>query len=158
LWPCSRRSGAGGGWWPAFVCAPGRAGAHGGGLFPGPARFIAFGAAAGELIADKQPDMGSRWAPRGLSLRLGFSTMAGHELAGAAGAVVAAAAAPITARGRSLLRGQLSDRPASLLAAALEDAISYGLVGLATRKRPRLRMLRNEGPRFGFRASPLRNR
>jgi hypothetical protein len=66
--------------------------ARGGGLFPGPARFIAFGAAAGELIADKQPDMGSRWAPRGLSLRLGFCTMAGHELAGADGAIVAAAA------------------------------------------------------------------
>jgi hypothetical protein len=47
--------------------------ARGGGPFAGPARFIAFGAAAGELIADKQPDMGSRWAPRGLSLRLGFS-------------------------------------------------------------------------------------
>jgi uncharacterized membrane protein len=110
--------------------------ARGGGPFAGPARFIAFGAAAGELIADKQPDMGSRWAPRGLSLRLGFSTMAGHELAGAEGAVVAAAAALITARGGSLLREQLSDRPASLLAAVLEDAISYGLVGLATSNAP----------------------
>jgi uncharacterized membrane protein len=109
---------------------------RGGGPFAGAARFIAFGAAAGELIADKQPDMGSRWSPRGLSLRLGFCTMAGYELAGANGAVVAAAAALITARGGSLLREQLSDRPVSLLAAVLEDAISYGLVGLATRNGP----------------------
>jgi hypothetical protein len=63
---------------------------------------------------------------------LGFCTMAGHELAGVDGAVLAAAAALITARGGPLLRGQLSDRSASLLAAVLEDAISYALVGLAT--------------------------
>jgi hypothetical protein len=62
--------------------------------------------------------------------------MAGHKLAGAEGAVVAAAAALITARGGSLIREQLSDRPASLLAAVLEDAISYGLVGLATWNAP----------------------
>jgi uncharacterized membrane protein len=110
--------------------------ARGGGPFAGAARFIAFGAAAGELVADKQPDMGSRWSPRGLSLRLGFCSMAGHELAGADGAVVAAAAALITARGGSFAREQLSDRSASLLAAVVEDAISYGLVGLATRNAP----------------------
>ena len=110
--------------------------AHGRGLFPGPARFIAFGAAAGELIADKQPDMGSRWSPRGLSFRLGFSGMGGHELAGPRGAGVAAGAALITARAGSLLRGQITDRSASLLAAMLEDAVSYSLVVLATRDAP----------------------
>lgn len=110
--------------------------AHGRGLFPGPARFIAFGAAAGELIADKQPDMPSRWSPRGLSFRLGFSAMGGQEVAGAGGAAVAAAAALISARAGSLLRGQIADRSASLLAAMVEDAVSYTLVGLATRDAP----------------------
>jgi uncharacterized membrane protein len=108
--------------------------ARGGGPFPGPARFIAFGAAAGELIADKQPDMRSRWAPRGVSMRLGFSSMAGEELAGPGGAAVAAIAALITARCGSLLRGRITNRPASLAAAVLEDALSYGLVALATRQ------------------------
>ncbi|HEY1507620.1 MAG TPA: hypothetical protein VGF93_01360 [Solirubrobacteraceae bacterium] len=112
---------------PAVLAARGR------GLFPGGARFVAFGAAAGELVADKQPDMGSRWAPRGLSLRLGFSAMAGHDLAGPAGAAAAAAAALVAARVGSLLRGRLSGRPAALPAALLEDAVSYGLVVLATR-------------------------
>src|SRR5580700_5259431 len=47
------------------------------GPLAGPARFIAFGAAAGELIADKQPQMSSRLALRGLALRLGFSSSGG---------------------------------------------------------------------------------
>src|ERR1700729_52083 len=72
--------------------------ARGGGPFPGPARFIAFGAAAGEIVADKQPDMRSRWAPRGLSMRLAFSSMGGEELAGPAGAVLAAITSLISAR------------------------------------------------------------
>ena len=106
--------------------------ARGGGPFPGPARFIAFGAATGEFVADKQPDMGSRWRPRGLTLRLGFSTMAGHELAGWSGAAAAATAALITARGGSLLRARLNERPVSLAAAVFEYILSYGLVSLAT--------------------------
>jgi hypothetical protein len=110
--------------------------AHGRGLFPGPGRFVVFGAAAGELIADKQPDMPSRWSPRGLSFRLGFSAMGGHDLAGAGGAAVAAGAALITARAGSFLRGQITDRPAALAAAMLEDALSYTLVGLATKNTP----------------------
>jgi uncharacterized membrane protein len=112
---------------PAVLAARGR------GLFAGGARFVAFGAAAGELVADKQPDMGSRWAPRGLTLRLGFSAMAGHDLAGRAGAAAAATAALITARAGSLLRARLSGQAAALPAAFLEDALSYGLVLLATR-------------------------
>jgi hypothetical protein len=126
--------GAGGGL--RSFAPPATLAAHGRGLFPGPARFIAFGAAAGELIADKQPDMPSRWSPRGLSLRLGFSTMGGYELAGAGGAALAAGAALITARVFSLLRGQITDRSASLVAAMLEDALSYSLVDLATRSTP----------------------
>lgn len=71
-----------------------------------------------------------------MSFRLGFSGMGGHELAGAGGAAVAAGAALITARAGSLLRGQITDRSASLLAAMLEDAVSYSLVVLATRDAP----------------------
>jgi uncharacterized membrane protein len=108
--------------------------ARGGGPFPGPARFIAFGAAAGEIVADKQPDMRSRWAPRGLSMRLAFSSMGGEELAGPAGAVLAAITSLISARAGSLLRGRITNRPASLAAAVLEDVLSYGLVDVATRQ------------------------
>ncbi len=67
-------------------------------------------------------------------MRLGFSSMAGEELAGPAGAAVAAIAALITARCGSLLRGRITNRHASLAAAVLEDALSYGLVDLATRR------------------------
>ncbi len=111
---------------PAVLAARGR------GPFAGPARFVAFGAAAGEIVADKQPDMESRWSPRGLSFRLLFSSTAGHELAGPTGAVVAAAAALISARAGSLIRGALSRQPVSFIAAVSEDFVSYGLVALVT--------------------------
>jgi len=114
---------------PAVLAARGR------GPFAGAARFIAFGAAVGELIADKQPGMGTRWAPRGLSLRLGFSATAGHELAGLDGAVLAGAVAVLAARVGSLARarvGQDANRHAALRAAILEDFLSYALVTLAT--------------------------
>ena len=107
--------------------------ARGAGPFAGPARFIAFGAAAGELIADKQPTMGSRWSPRGLSFRLAFSATAGRELGGWPGAVAAAAAALATARGGSLARSRLAGTPAAFWAAIAEDMLSYGLVAAATR-------------------------
>jgi len=88
------------------------------------------------LGAGKQPGMGSRWAPRGLSLRLGFSGTAGHELAGLDGAVLAGAAAVLAARVGSLARarvGQDTSRHAALRAAVFEDFLSYALVTLATR-------------------------
>ncbi|MGO9898339.1 MAG: hypothetical protein ACLP0J_01290 [Solirubrobacteraceae bacterium] len=102
------------------------------GPLAGPARFIAFGAAAGELIADKQPQMGSRWAPRGLTLRLGFSSTGGRELGGWQGAGVAASAALFSAFAGSRLRVKVRGRPAPF-AAAVEDALSYGLVLAAVR-------------------------
>jgi hypothetical protein len=103
------------------------------GPLAGPARFIAFGAAAGELIADKQRDMGSRWSPRGLTLRLGFSSTGGRELSGWPGAAVAAAGALVSAFVGSRLRVKVRGRRAQLAAAVAEDALSYGLVLAAVR-------------------------
>jgi hypothetical protein len=106
---------------------------HDRGPLAGPARFIAFGAAGGELIADKLPNMGSRWAPRGLTLRLGFSSTGGCELGGWPGAGIAAAAALASAFAGSRLRVKVRGRAAQLAAAAAEDALSYGLVLAAVR-------------------------
>jgi uncharacterized membrane protein len=106
------------------------------GPFAGAARFIAFGAAAGELIADKQPDMKSRLSPRGLTLRIGLSGNAGHELAGWGGAGIAAAAAVATAFAGSHVRAHVRDSRAQWIAAVVEDATSYALVlaGTSTRQ------------------------
>jgi hypothetical protein len=109
---------------------------HGRGPFAGPARFIAFGAAAVELIADKQPQMVSRWTPRGLALRLGFSSSGGRDLGGWGGAGVASVAALAAAFAGSRLRGKVRGRPAQLAAAVAEDALSYGLVLHAVRRTP----------------------
>jgi uncharacterized membrane protein len=108
--------------------------ARGSGPFAGGGRFIAFGAAIGEVIADKQPDMGSRWSPRGLSFRLAFCTAAGRDVAGWTGALVADATALTAARVGSLVRGRIAGRPGALPAAVLEDILSYSLVTLATRR------------------------
>jgi uncharacterized membrane protein len=109
--------------------------AHGLGPLAGPARFIAFGAAAGELIADKLPQMPSRWSSRGLSLRLGFSSVGGRELAGWPGAVVAGAAALASAFVGSRLRVMVHGRRAQFAAAVFEDSLSYALVFSALRGR-----------------------
>ena len=101
---------------------------HGRGPLSGPARFIGFGAAAGELIADKLPGMPSRFSPRGLSLRLAFSSTGGHLLAGAPGAAIAAVAAVGSAFAGSRLRTKVHGPGRQLAAAALEDALSYSLV------------------------------
>ena len=106
---------------------------HDRGPLAGPARFIALGAGAGELIADKQPQMPSRLSRRGLTLRLGFSISGGHELAGWAGAGVAAAGALAAAVAGSELRTLVRGRRSQLAAAVAEDAMSYGLVLAATR-------------------------
>jgi hypothetical protein len=82
------------------------------GPLAGPARFIAFGAAAGELIADKQPQMSSRLAPPGLALRLGFSSSGGRDSGGWQGAGVAAVAALAAMFAGSWLRGKVHGRPA----------------------------------------------
>jgi uncharacterized membrane protein len=101
---------------------------HGRGPLTGPARFIAFGAAAGELIADKLPDMPSRFSPRGLTLRLAFSATGGRLLAGAPGAALAATAALGSAFAGSRLRTKVHDQRWQFAAAVAEDALSYSLV------------------------------
>lgn len=109
--------------------------AHGLGPLAGPAQFIAYGAAAGELIADKLPQMPSRWSARGLSLRLGFSSVGGHELAGWPGAAVAGGAALASAFVGSRLRTMVHGRGAQFAAAAFEDSLAYALVFAAMQDR-----------------------
>ena len=109
--------------------------AHRLGPLAGPARYIAYGGAAGEVIADKLPQMPSRWSLRGLSLRLGFSSIGGHELAGWPGAGVAGAAALASAFAGSHLRVMVRGRNAQFAAAVFEDSLSYALVFAAMRGR-----------------------
>ena len=109
--------------------------ADGLGPLAGSARYIAYGGAAGEVIADKLPQMPSRWSLRGLSLRLGFSSIGGHELAGWPGAGVAGAAALASAFAGSHLRVMVHGREAQFAAAVFEDSLSYALVFAAMRGR-----------------------
>ena len=101
---------------------------HGRGPLAGSARFIAFGAAAGEIIADKLPAMPSRWSARGLSLRLTFSATGGRLLGGGPGAAIAAAAALGSAYAGSRLRTEVHGSGRQFGAAVAEDALSYALV------------------------------
>jgi uncharacterized membrane protein len=105
---------------------------HGRGPFAGRARFIAFGAGAAELIADKLPNTPSRWSPRGMSPRLVFSAAGGHMLGGTPGAAIAVAAAAGAAFTGSRLRVKVRGHGRQLAAAAAEDALSYSLVLTAT--------------------------
>jgi uncharacterized membrane protein len=94
----------------------------------GRARFVVFGAAAVELIADKLPSTPSRWSARGMSPRLVFSGAAGGLLGGGPGAAIAVAAALGAAFTGSRLRVKVHGQAAQLVAAAAEDALSYSLV------------------------------
>jgi hypothetical protein len=110
-------------------------GAYGLGPLAGPARFIAYGAAFGEVIADKLPQMPSRWSRRGLSPRAGFSSIGGHELAGWPGAGVAGVAALASAFVGSRLRVMVRGGEAKFAVAVFEDSLSYALVFAAMRGR-----------------------
>ncbi len=101
---------------------------HGRGPFTGRARFIALGAAAVELIADKDPRMPSRWSPRGMSPRVAFSAAGGGVLGGGPGGAIAVVAAVGAAFAGSRLRVKVHDRGPQLVAACAEDALSYALV------------------------------
>jgi uncharacterized membrane protein len=103
-------------------------GVHGRGPLAGRARFIAFGAGAAELIADKLPQTPSRWSARGMSLRLAFSATGGRMLGGGPGAAIAMAAAVGAAFVGSHLRVKVHGRGRQLVAAVAEDALSYSLV------------------------------
>ncbi len=105
---------------------------HGRGPLAGRARFVAFGAGAVELIADKLPRTPSRWSARGMTPRLLFSAAGGQALGGGPGAAIAAAAALGAAFAGSRLRGRVPGRGRQLLAAVAEDALCYSLVLTAT--------------------------
>ncbi|MFZ0387939.1 MAG: hypothetical protein WAL22_19915 [Solirubrobacteraceae bacterium] len=100
--------------------------------FAGRARFIAFGVAAAELIADKSSRTPSRWSASGMSPRLALSAAGGHALGGGPGAAIAVAAAVGSAFAGSRLRVKVHGRGRQLVAAAVEDALSYSLVLTAT--------------------------
>ena len=100
--------------------------------FGGRARFIAVGAAAVELIADKLPSTPSRWSARGMSARVVFSATGGGVLGGGPGVAIAVAAAAGAAFAGSRLRAQVHGRGRQLVAAVAEDALSYSLVLTAT--------------------------
>ena len=100
---------------------------HSRGPLAGRARFIAFGAAAVELIVDKDPRTPSRWSPRGMSGRLVFSAAGGRALAGGPGAAIAVAGAVGAAFAGSRLRMKVHGRARQLAAAVAEDALSYSL-------------------------------
>jgi uncharacterized membrane protein len=106
--------------------------AHGRGPLDGRARFIVFGAAAVELIADKHPSTPSRWSPRGMAPRVAFSAAGGRVLGGGPGAAIAVAAAVGAAFTGSQLRMKVQGRGRQLVAAVAEDALSYSLVLTAT--------------------------
>ena len=105
---------------------------HGRGPLTGRARFVVFGVAAAELVADKLPSMPSRWSVRGMSGRLVFSAGAGRVLGGGPGAAVAAAAAVGAAFAGSRLRMMVHEPRRQIAAAVAEDALSYALVLAAT--------------------------
>jgi uncharacterized membrane protein len=101
---------------------------HGRGPLTGRARFIAFGAGAAELIADKLPSAPNRWSLRGMSLRLVLSATGGRMLGGGPGAAIAVAAAVGAGFTGSRLRVKVHGAGRQLMAAAAEDALSYSLV------------------------------
>jgi uncharacterized membrane protein len=98
----------------------------------GPARYVAFAAAVGELIGDKNPRTPSRWSLRGMSGRVAVSATGGRVLGGGPGAAIAVAAAVGSAFAGSHLRVKVRGRGRQLVAAVAEDTLSYSLVLSAT--------------------------
>lgn len=106
---------------------------RGRGPLTGPTRFLVLGPAAVELVADKNPRMGTRWSVRGLSARVGFSSTGGYRLDGWRGAGVATGAALGAAWMGSRIRTNIRDRRAQLAAAVAEDVVCYAVVLAAAR-------------------------
>jgi uncharacterized membrane protein len=90
------------------------------------ARAAVLLAAAGELVADKLPDMPSRLARRGLTGRLLSSTISGARVAGLSGAATAAGAALASAVAGHAARVRF----AGPLAAVGEDCVAIALASL----------------------------
>ena len=94
-----------------------------------PARAV-LAAATGEMIADKLPSMPSRLARRGLSGRILSSAVAGHSVAGAAGAATGTACALTSA-----VVGNRARAAAGPLAAFAEDWLAISLATLGASRR-----------------------
>jgi uncharacterized membrane protein len=90
---------------------------------------------AGELVADKLPATPPRSEPPGLAGRIASAAASGAAVAGAPGAMIAAAVAGVATfalqRGRAAL-GRRTGIPDPALG-ALEDAIALGLAVWSTR-------------------------
>ena len=92
------------------------------------ARFIVWGAATGELIADKQSDMGPRTSRRGLTLRLLSAGRCGYATARPRGCALAIAVALPVACCASLVRRREN---ASRWDGYVEDALAIAVAALA---------------------------
>lgn len=110
------------------------------GALAGKAARPAAGAAVGtELVLDKMPFTASRLDPPGLAGRLAFAAAAGALIARAAerpalpAAVVACAAALVTAKVGHDARVAAAERVPPLVAAVVEDALALGLASAAAR-------------------------
>ena len=105
-------------------------------LFNDAGRFIVWGAAVGELIADKQPDLGRRTARRGLTLRTLSAARCGYAAAGTWGGALAVAVALPVAFAASAFRRRVS---ATRCDGYVEDALAIAVATLAAQRlRPSL--------------------
>ena len=80
---------------------------------------LVMGLALGELIADKQPDIGPRTSARGLSFRIVSAALTGRQLGGTRGSLIAVATAVPTAFAATRLRTRTGAG-----AAYVEDALA----------------------------------
>jgi uncharacterized membrane protein len=115
---------------PAALALAGRLGR-------GQTRVAVIAAGAGELAFDKLPSAPARTHVSGLGARLATGSLAGHRVAGPAGAALGAAAAMGSAFGGLQARTVLVERlpvPDPVVGAA-EDAVVLCLVALATGER-----------------------
>jgi hypothetical protein len=97
-------------------------------LFNDAARFIVWSAATGELIADKQSDMGPRTSRRGLTLRLLSAGRCGYATADPRGCALAIAVALPVVCCASLVRRREN---ASRWDGYVEDALAIAVAVLA---------------------------
>ncbi len=96
-----------------------------------PIRYGLFIAAGVELIGDKLPFVPSRTKPLPYLVRVASGAYCGHRVAGQAGALVGAAAAPRERASAIRLASSPTRRSSALVAALLEDALAIGAANLA---------------------------
>ena len=92
-------------------------------------RALIVAAAAGEVVADKLPNVPARVTPGALSVRVATAAICGARVAGYRGAVQAALAAALSAAASYRVRiaaGATTPRGDSV-AGAVEDVLVYGL-------------------------------